>query len=85
MEAYQQAFEANGFAVCGDSTLEAGLEKIALYAIGTEPQHAARQLSTGAWTSKIGIADDIEHGTLEALEGEDYGRVALIMQRQKIT
>jgi hypothetical protein len=82
IEAYQKAFESEGFAVCGNAALESGLEKVALYAIGTEPAHAARQLPTGSWTSKIGTVDDIEHETLEALEGEDYGRVVLIMERR---
>jgi hypothetical protein len=82
IEAYQQAFESEGFAVCSSSALEAGLEKIALYALGTEPVHAARQLPTGSWTSKIGLVEDIVHETLEALEGDDYGRVALVMQRR---
>jgi hypothetical protein len=81
IEAYQKAFEASGFAVCSSAALEPGLQKVALYATGTEPQHAARQLPTGSWTSKIGISDDIEHETLEALEGEDYSKVVLIMQQ----
>ena len=30
-----------------------------------EVTHAARQLPSGKWTSKLGDADDIEHNTLE--------------------
>lgn len=53
-----------------------------------EPTHAARQLPSGAWTSKLGEWEDIEHDTLEALEGsegrgEAYGRVALILKRER--
>jgi hypothetical protein len=44
------------------------------------PTHAARQLTSGAWTSKLGNAADIEH-ELRALEGEIYGVVALILKR----
>jgi hypothetical protein len=81
VEAYQGAFEQSGYTVCRNAALEPGLQKVALYAIDSEPQHAARQLPDGTWTSKIGIADDIMHETLEALEGDDYGRVVLVMQR----
>ena len=82
VEAYRAAIETCGFAVCKTSEPEPGFEKVALYAIGAEPQHAARQLPSGSWTSKLGMADDIEHGTLEALEGEEYGNVALLMRRR---
>jgi hypothetical protein len=44
------------------------------------PTHAARQLRSGAWTSKLGISEDVEH-ELRALEGEIYGVVALILTR----
>jgi len=81
VEAYKGAFEQIGYTVCGNAAFEPGLQKIALYAIDSEPQHAARQLPDGAWTSKIGIADDIMHETLESIEGDGYGRVVLVMQR----
>ena len=79
--AYQRAFESCGFSVCSNSGLELGFEKLALYALSGEPQHAARQLPTGMWTSKLGTLEDISHETLEALEGEEYGTVVLIMRR----
>lgn len=82
IEAYRIAFELNGYAVCNNAALEPGLQKVALYAVGSEPQHAARQLPNGSWTSKIGIVDDILHETLESLEGSHYGQVVLIMQRE---
>ncbi len=44
------------------------------------PEHAARQLANGRWTSKLGRAEDIEH-QLHDLEGEVYGTVALLMKR----
>jgi hypothetical protein len=79
--AYQMAFESCGFLVCGNGMLEPGFEKVALYAIDSEPQHATRQLPCGLWTSKLGELEDIQHETLEALEGVEYGRVILIMRR----
>lgn len=71
-----------------DSSLESGIEKIALFvdADGT-PSHAAKQLPSGSWTSKLGDWEDIEHKTLTNMEGEQsgepgYGRVAKILKRR---
>ncbi len=44
------------------------------------PTHAARQLASGRWTSKLGKAEDIEHD-LHDLEGDLYGIVVLLMKR----
>jgi hypothetical protein len=81
VEACRQAFSIHGFEVCDDAAVEAGFEKVAVYAQGTELTHAARQLPNGRWTSKVGELEDIQHETLEALEGKDYGKVGLIMRR----
>lgn len=43
--------------------------------------HAARQQPSGVWTSKLGQMEDIEHNMLEALRGDVYGRVGLILRR----
>ena len=59
---------------CDDGTLEADFYKVAVYALGRKPTHAARQLDSGNWTSKLGRSVDIEH-QLEGLEGEEYGKV----------
>jgi len=55
-------------------------EKVAIYALDGEPTHAARQLSDGTWTSKLGKDIDITH-TLRALEGSTYGQVAAYLKR----
>jgi hypothetical protein len=60
--------------------LESGFEKIALFASDGVPKHAARQLESGRWTSKLGTREDIEHA-LHDLEGAIYGSVALVMKR----
>src|SRR5580692_3685770 len=45
-----------------DYSLEKGFIKVAIYVKGNEnPTHAARQLGSGIWTSKIGDEEDIEH------------------------
>ena len=43
--------------------------------------HVALQLPTGRWTSKLGGLEDIEHDTLKALEGIDYGEPVRFMKR----
>ncbi len=70
---------------CDNDKLEEDYEKIAIYMMpdtGTV-RHAARQLGSGKWTSKLGPYKDIEHNTLDCLTGTDYGIVAVIMKRKK--
>ena len=69
--------------VCDSTELARGFEKIALYVEpdGT-PTHAARQLDSGAWTSKLGELEDIEHSTLACLESL-YGKVRQVLKRQR--
>jgi hypothetical protein len=74
--AFKKAFSAFGYEVCEHGKYEEGFRKIAVYAKGDKPKHAARQLESGQWTSKLGRSFDIEH-SLEALEGTHYGRVVL--------
>lgn len=61
-----------GFERCEDARLEEGFLKIALYATGREFHHVAKQLPSGAWSSKIGKSIDIRHETLESLLGCVY-------------
>lgn len=81
LTAFQKLFAALGFVDCEGDGLEAGFEKIAVFADEEGcPLHAARQLPTGKWTSKIGAFEDIEHD-LYALVGTEYGSVAFLMRR----
>jgi hypothetical protein len=79
---YQAAYRSLGFEICENAEHETGYEKIAIYVdrYGA-PSHAARQLPSGTWTSKLGSWEDIEHPDLQCLEGQAYGRVAAIMRR----
>jgi hypothetical protein len=80
-DAFEAAFASLGYTVCDGEGPEAGYEKIALFADGDgRPTHAARQLPSGRWTSKLGKLEDIEHG-LRDLEGAIYGAVVLITKR----
>jgi acetolactate synthase regulatory subunit len=84
IEAFVRAFKSLGFEVCESSELQPGVEKVALYVDSTRtPTHMARQLETGMWTSKIGKAEDIDHKTLNLLEGNVYGTVIRILRRPR--
>jgi hypothetical protein len=74
-------FESLGFKACDDESLELGVEKVAIYSLGSDYTHAARQLPTGRWASKIGALQDIEHDTLDGLVGAEYGAIDSIMKR----
>jgi hypothetical protein len=69
MEAYIQTFELLGYVRCAD------------YERDGKPTHAARQLTDGTWTSKLGRQVDVRH-TLHALEGAIYGKVAAFLRRR---
>ncbi|MGK7932393.1 MAG: hypothetical protein AB4041_13310 [Microcystaceae cyanobacterium] len=57
-------FQSFNYETCGYSNLEKGYQKIAVYTLNNKPTHVARQLSDGAWTSKLGSSEDIQHHTL---------------------
>lgn len=80
LDAFIAAFATLGYSPCPSEELEQGIEKIAFFAHGEIPTHAARQLPSGRWTSKLGMREDIEHD-LHALGGDVYGKVVLILRR----
>ena len=86
LEAFIHAFKLAGYEPSEHTDTEPEFDRIAIYvdAAGV-PTHAARQLASGSWTSKLGSWEDIEHRTLEALAGRDpaYGRVAVILRRPR--
>lgn len=76
-------FEGEGYAVCENSELVDGVEKVAIYGDDLGYTHAARQKPDGTWTSKLGGLEDIEHDTLEILCGHEYGRIERFMKRTR--
>jgi hypothetical protein len=76
LAAFIAALETQGFSPCSSPDLEPGVEKVALYALESVPTHAARQLSSGWWTSKLGPSFDIEHADLDAVAGGVYGSLS---------
>jgi hypothetical protein len=63
--------------------------KIAIYVDAAgKPSHAAKQTGDGAWSSKIGDWEDIEHKLLSSLEDKPdtrsaYGKSAHYMKRPR--
>ena len=85
IDAFEKAFAELDFYPCSDVSLEKGVRKIALFVKPSGiPKHAARQLPSGLWTSKLGPFVDIDH-ELERLEGAEYGDVAMILCQQDKT
>ena len=90
-----RTFESLGYSVCSDGSFETGAEKIAIYTRDGEATHAAKLLETGKWTSKLGTHEDIEHDSLECLQGAilkdcgygevitGYGNATVFMKRAK--
>jgi hypothetical protein len=84
LDAFVEAFHILGFEVCENPSLEAGWEKVAVYAKHDgSPTHVARQLPDGAWTSKLGSLYDIKHPGLEEVSGDDYGNPVVILRRRR--
>lgn len=83
-EAFEEAFATLGFSPTQDESLEPGVEKVAFF---VKPDglvsHAARQLPNGRWTSKLGPIEDIEHDSLRAVEGQEYGTLGFVMARPR--
>ena len=87
IDAFLRAYGTLGYSRCANGAHEPGIEKVAIYGVreagGVSPTHAARQLQDGAWTSKLGEFEDIQHSTPEALEGGIYGQVVAYLQRPR--
>ena len=85
LEALKEAYQTVGFIECSDDSWEIGSEKIALYSVdGIFYDHAAKLISEGLWSSKLGDDIDISH-TKEAPEGGLYGNIFCYMKRKKQT
>jgi hypothetical protein len=81
IEGLRRALKSLRYEDCADGKLEPGVEKVALFGSTQFYTHAARQLSTGKWTSKLGRDVDIEHDAPEHVAGGVYGDVMQFMKR----
>ena len=87
LDAVLQVYERLGFGICVGGELEVGFDKIAILVkeIGPRiiPTHAARQLESGEWTSKLCACEDISHNPVDAVRGPAYGEVKYFLSRAK--
>jgi hypothetical protein len=80
LASFVAAFATLDYAPCEGDGLEAGVEKVVIYAIDGVPSHAARQLPDGWWTSKLGHSFDVAH-TLDAIGNGAYGEAVIFLGR----
>ncbi len=85
LENFILAFQTLGFEPCDFSEqIEPDFEKVVIYVDDDhKPQHMAKQIDSGNWSSKLGRAWDIEHHTLQGVECLDYGRAKQMLKRRK--
>jgi hypothetical protein len=69
LDCYFALFRTWGFEDCDSPDREDEYLKIAIFATGDEFDHVAKQLPSGAWSSKGGTLYDFRHGSLDALKG----------------
>lgn len=82
VDSFVLVFQSLGFEVCKSSVLEAGWDKVAVFAKEDGlPTHAARQLPDGRWTSKLGKLEDIQHPDVDHVSGPQYGRPVVFLRR----
>lgn len=77
-----QLYLHEGYEKCENGESEEGYKKVAIYVKEDCPSHAALQLESGRWTSKLGDLQDIQHDTLQALEGEEYGKASIFLKKR---
>lgn len=87
ISAYIAAFSTIGYEECQTGIFEKRYEKVAIYGLPLAmgifyPTHAARQLKSGAWISKLGAREDIEHNSELVLRGPAYGEIVKYLRRE---
>lgn len=83
-----RAYGTLGYTLCFNESPEVGLEKIAIYGMrnadgSVTPTHAALQLESGEWTSKLGPFEDVRHNTVDDVRGPVYGTRICCMSRPR--
>ena len=77
----KEVFAGLGYDPSEDAVHEPGFRKIALYADQRgDWTHAAVQLPSGGWSSKLGPDEDISHRAPESLDSAAYGEVHCFMR-----
>ncbi len=83
LEIVTQLYLDSGFDKCETGELEEGYTKIAIYVKEDRPTHAAFQIESGRWSSKLGSWEDIEHNTLGVVECESYGKATIFLKKRR--
>lgn len=88
VDAFMRAYGTLGYTLCFNESPEVGLEKIAIYGMrnadgSVTPTHAALQLESGEWTSKLGPFEDVRHNTVDDVRGPVYGTRICCMSRPR--
>jgi hypothetical protein len=76
-------FELHGYSKCDARDQEPGYERVVIYCRDGRFKHAARQLRSGRWTSKVGEEQVIEHERAEHVVCDDYGTIAQFLRRKR--
>lgn len=90
IQAFMDAYATLGYTLCLNASLEDGVEKLAIYAVQSPldgdwmPTHAALQLPSGLWSSKLGPFEDVSHNTPDAVSGPVYGKPVVYMCRLRV-
>lgn len=82
VRSFADAFRVSrSYEPCDHGELEAGFQKVAIFAAGDRVKHMARQLNNGQWTSKLGNGWDISHLSTANLISSLYGDSISYMRR----
>jgi hypothetical protein len=80
LDCYLALFRSWGFEPCESPEPEDGFLRIAIFATGMEFDHVAKQLPSGAWSSKGGPLYDFKHQDLDALRDSPVMPNAAVVQ-----
>lgn len=83
LDAFIQFFGLLGYTDCANGSAEDGIEKVAIYMRDGKVTHAARQKTSGLWTSKMGPGVDADHSDPLVLANGIYGTPVHFMRRQR--
>lgn len=79
VECWVELFTKQGYELVENRDIEPGFQKVAIF-VSTEdmsPSHVARS-DGGLWKSKLGKGQDIEHISLEVLEGDQHDEYGIV-------
>jgi hypothetical protein len=81
IQSFIELFKLQGYENCDNGNLESGYVKVAIYTKNNKPSHAAKQLSNGFWSSKLGQGNDVSH-TINSMTDGFYGNIEVFMKRK---